>query len=99
MPLDLRDTASGLTLRVRVQPRAQRDALRGERDGALVVRVTAPPVEGRANEALARVLGKALDVPPSAVRVVRGAGSRDKLVEVAGLSAASARQKLGELPL
>jgi len=99
MPLDLRETAQGLTLRVRVQPRAQRDALCGERDGALVVRVTAPPVEGRANEALARVLGEALDVPPSAVRVVRGAAGRDKLVAVSGLSVASARQKLGELPL
>ncbi len=99
MPLDLRDTAEGLLLRVRVQPRAQRDALAGERDGALLVRVTAPPVEGRANQALARVLGKVLDVPPSAVRVLRGASGRDKLVAVAGLSAASARQKLGELPL
>ncbi len=99
MALELRDTAEGLTLRVRVQPRAQKDALGGERDGALVVRVTAPPVEGRANEALARLLGKVLDVPPSAVRVVRGATGRDKLVAVAGLSAASARQKLGELPL
>ncbi len=99
MPLDLRDTAEGLHLRVRVQPRAQREGLAGERDGALVVRVAAPPVEGRANEALARVLGKVLDVPPSAVRVVRGASSRDKLVAVAGLSVASARQKLGELPL
>ena len=99
MPLDLRDTASGLTLRVRVQPRAQRDALCGERGGALVVRVTAPPVEGRANEALAHVLARALGVPPSAVHVVRGATGRDKLVAVAGLSSQAARQKLGELPL
>ncbi|HXY39788.1 MAG TPA: DUF167 domain-containing protein [Vicinamibacteria bacterium] len=99
MPLDLRETADGLTLRVRVQPRARRDALSGERDGALVVRVTAPPVEGRANQALARVLGEALEVPPSAVRVVRGASGRDKLVAVSGLSVASARRKLGELPL
>jgi uncharacterized protein (TIGR00251 family) len=92
--LDLRETADGLTLRVRVQPRASRESLSGERDGALVVRLTAPPVEGRANEALARVLGKALGVAPSAVRVLRGASSRDKLVAVAGLSAARARQRL-----
>ena len=57
MPLDIRATDAGLTLRVRVQPRASRDALSGEREGALVVRLTAPPVEGAANEALARFLG------------------------------------------
>ncbi len=99
MSLDLRETDSGVTLRVRVQPRAQKDGVAGERNGALVVRVTAPPVDGQANEALARVLGRFLDVPPSTVRVVRGASGRDKLVAVAGLSVAAARQKLGELPL
>ncbi|MGE5126774.1 MAG: DUF167 domain-containing protein [Betaproteobacteria bacterium] len=94
MPLDLRDTPEGLTLRVRVQPRASRDGLLGERQGALVVRLTAPPLEGRANQALARLLGEALGVAPSAVRVVRGEAGRDKLVAVAGLSAAAARGRL-----
>jgi uncharacterized protein (TIGR00251 family) len=94
MALDLRDTGAGLTLRVRVQPRASRDALSGEREGALVVRLTAPPVEGAANEALARFLGKALGVPPSAVRVVSGAAGRNKVVSVAGLDAATARERL-----
>jgi uncharacterized protein (TIGR00251 family) len=93
--LDLRATAAGLTLRVRVSPRASRDALAGERDGALVVRLTAPPVEGAANEALARFLGKALGVAPSAVRVVSGATGRNKLVSVAGLDPALARERLG----
>jgi len=95
MALDLRDTGSGLTLRVRVQPRASRDAFAGEREGALVVRLTAPPVEGAANDALARVLGKALGVAPSAVRVVRGARGREKVVSVAGVDAATARERLG----
>jgi uncharacterized protein (TIGR00251 family) len=94
MALDLRDTADGLTLRVRVQPRASKDALVGEREGALVVRLTAPPVEGRANDALARVLGRALGVAPSSVRVLRGESGRDKLVAVAGLAAAAARERL-----
>lgn len=94
MALDLRDTDAGLTLRVRVQPRASRDALSGEREGALVVRLTAPPVEGAANEALARFLGKALGVPPSAVRVVSGATGRNKIVSVAGMDAATARERL-----
>jgi len=79
---------------VRVQPRASRDALAGERAGALVVRLTAPPVEGAANEALARFLGKALGVPPSAVRIVAGATGRNKVVTVAGLDAAAAFARL-----
>jgi len=94
MALDLRATGDGLTLRVRVQPRASKDALSGEREGALVVRLTAPPVEGAANEALARFLGRTLGVPPSAVRVVTGTTGRNKLVSVAGLDAATARERL-----
>jgi hypothetical protein len=94
MALDLRDTARGLTLRVRVQPRAARDGLAGEREGALVVRLTAPPVGGAANEALARFLGRSLGVAPSAVRVVSGAAARNKVVLVAGLAAATARERL-----
>jgi hypothetical protein len=93
--LDLRTSGSGFTLRVRVQPRASKDALGGEREGALVVRLTAPPVEGAANEALARFLGKTLGVAPSAVRVVSGASGRNKVVSVAGLDAATARERLG----
>jgi uncharacterized protein (TIGR00251 family) len=93
--LDLRATGDGLSLRVRVQPRASRDALSGEREGALVVRLAAPPVEGAANEALARFLGKTLGVPPSAVRVVSGASGRNKVVRVAGLDPATARERLG----
>lgn len=94
MALDLRESEAGLTLRVRVQPRASRDALSGERDGALVVRLTAPPVEGAANEALVRFLGKTLGVAPSAVRVVSGATGRHKVVSIAGLDVAAARERL-----
>ena len=95
MALDLRTSGASLILRVRVQPRASKDALGGEREGALVVRLTAPPVEGAANEALARFLGKTLGVAPSAVRVVSGASGRNKVVSVAGLDAATARERLG----
>ena len=94
MPLDLRDTAQGVTLRVRVQPRSSRNGLGGEREGALVVRLTAPPVEGRANQALARMLADALGVPPSAVQLVRGDSGRDKVVAIAGIDAATARARL-----
>lgn len=85
--LDVRDADGGATLRVRVSPRASRDALAGEREGALVVRVTAAPVEGAANAALARLLARVLDVPASAVEVRHGLAGREKLLHVTGLDA------------
>jgi uncharacterized protein (TIGR00251 family) len=85
--LEIREGPDGVTLKVHVQPRASRDALAGEREGALVVRLTAPPVEGAANEALCRLLGRALRVPPGSVRVVSGVRGRRKVVKIAGLDA------------
>ncbi len=67
---------------VRVTPRASRSGIAGERDGALLVRVTAPPVEGAANEAVVAVLARALRVAPSDVRVERGGHARTKVVSV-----------------
>ena len=77
-----------------VKPRSSKDAIEGEREGALVVRLTAPPVEGEANVALARVLGRALDVPPSAIRLLSGATGRRKRVFVSGMTAAAAQSRL-----
>jgi uncharacterized protein (TIGR00251 family) len=85
--LDIRDADGGATLRVRVSPRASRDAVGGERAGALVVRVTAAPVDGAANAALARLLARVLQVPASAVEVRHGTSGRDKLLHVSGLDA------------
>ena len=79
---------------MRVQPRSSREAIGGTREGALVVKLTAPPVEGQANVALARLLGKVLGVPPSAVTLVRGSTGRDKLLRVAGLRGDDARVRL-----
>jgi len=73
---------------VRVTPRASRDAIEGEHNGALKVRLTAPPVEDRANEALRRLLATRLKVPLSAVRIVGGEKSRNKRVSVAGVTRA-----------
>jgi uncharacterized protein (TIGR00251 family) len=94
--LELRDASFGVTLQVRVKPRASRDAIDGERDGALVVRLKAPPVDGAANEALSRFLGRVLRVAPSAVRIVKGGSARQKLVAIDGLDARAARERLGE---
>ena len=73
-------------LRVRVQPRAPRSEIVGWRaDGALAVRVAAPPVDGQANAAVAALLADALSLRASAVTIEQGARGRDKLVRVAGL--------------
>jgi uncharacterized protein (TIGR00251 family) len=72
-------------IRVRLRPRAHRDELIGMRDGVLQARVTAPPVGGRANKALRKLLAEQLDVAPSRVSVVHGEKSRDKLVRVEGV--------------
>ncbi len=81
-------------LAVRVQPRAKRDEIVGERAGAVVVRLTAPPLDGRANVALCRLIAERAGVARSAVRVVRGQAARDKLVAVDGLDAAAVRAAL-----
>ena len=70
---------------MRVQPRARRDEIAGEREGRLLVRVTAAPVEGKANEAVRRLLAKRLGVAPGRVAVGRGQAGRDKLIEVEGI--------------
>jgi uncharacterized protein (TIGR00251 family) len=86
---------TGRLLRVRVQPRASRSEIVGWRaDGVLSVRVTAPPVEGRANAAVAALLAEALDLRPSAVTVEHGASGRDKLVRVAGLTSEAIRRRI-----
>ncbi|MCK9485793.1 MAG: DUF167 domain-containing protein [Dehalococcoidia bacterium] len=80
---------------VRLSPRASREAIVGEREGALQVRVTAPPVDGAANEALVRLIAKRLRVAKGAVTIVSGETSRIKVVQVDGLDQATARSRLG----
>jgi uncharacterized protein len=70
----------------------------GERDGAVLVRVTAPPVDGKANDALCRLVAKKAGVAPSRVTVVKGHTARDKVLEVEGVDAAQVRAAL-DLPV
>ncbi len=79
---------------IRLQPRARRDEVVGERGGAIVIRVIAPPVDGKANAALCAFVARAAGVSPSQVSVVRGQTSRDKVVRVAGVSALTVRERL-----
>ncbi len=86
----------GATLRVRVIPRAKKNAITGWRDEALVVRLTAPPVGGAANKLLKRFLAKRLGVRPSDIEILRGEKARDKVLSIQGLSREEAAQLLDE---
>jgi uncharacterized protein len=70
----------------------------GEREGAVVIRVTAPPVDGKANDALCRLVAKRAGVAPSRVRVLKGHTARDKLLAVEGVEPARLRAALGLRP-
>lgn len=81
-------------LKIRVIPRAARDELGGRRGEAFVVRLQAPPVEGAANRALVRFLARVLGVRAGDITVVAGHKSRDKTVEVEGISPGEAKKAL-----
>jgi uncharacterized protein len=76
---------AGVSFYVQVQPRASRDAIEGEHGDALKIRLAAPPVDDRANQALVQLLAQRLNVPRAAVRIVSGEKSRRKRVVVAGV--------------
>jgi uncharacterized protein (TIGR00251 family) len=70
--------------KVRVVPRSSRNEIVGEHDGALRVKLTAPPVEGAANAALVKILAREFDVASGAVEIVSGKSSKTKIVSIAG---------------
>jgi uncharacterized protein (TIGR00251 family) len=82
-------------VRVRVQPGSKRNEIAGRRDGALIVRVTAPPVEGKANRAACKLLAEAAGIPVSRVEIVRGELRRDKVVRLIGLDPGDAAVLFG----
>ena len=86
------------TLRVRVTSRTGRDALAGWREDVLLVRLAAPPVEGRANAALVRFLADLLDVPARDIDILSGDAAREKRLSIAGLDDATLRGQLERLP-
>lgn len=100
--MDIREQNGEVTFRVRVAPRASRDAIEGvyndAEGGALKVRVSSPPVEGEANDAVRRLLASRLNVAPSAVRIVAGERSRTKRVSIAGVTAAQVRSLIEPTP-
>jgi uncharacterized protein (TIGR00251 family) len=84
--LEVQEREGAATLLVRVQPRASKDEVAGEMGGALKVRLRAPAVEDRANEALVELLAQLLKTPRSAVRILSGERSRTKRIEIRGVT-------------
>ena len=91
------DYQDGIKINVRVTPRASKNVVMGRRGDSLAVKLTSPPVEGRANKDLVKFLAKMLGVSPSSVKIVKGETSRDKTLFVAGLDSSTAFIKLGIL--
>jgi uncharacterized protein (TIGR00251 family) len=80
---------------VRVIPRAKKTQLAGVREGAVLIRLAAPPVEGAANDALIEFLATTLDIPQRQIKIVSGEHTRHKRVSIAGASADAVRSRLG----
>lgn len=94
LPACVRPRPGGSELLVRVVPRAGRSALAGEREGALLVRLAAAPVEGAANDALVRLLAGVLHVPRTSMTIASGGRSRDKRIAIAGLTPGELARRL-----
>jgi uncharacterized protein len=95
MTIPLDESGSGVTFAVKVHPRAKKNAITGEFGDALKVSLTTPPVDGRANEACIEFFAKLLKVPRSSVTIASGQTSRNKVIRVAGISAAELRYRIG----
>jgi uncharacterized protein (TIGR00251 family) len=91
----LQRIAEGVSFAVKVHPRAKKDGITGEVGDVLKVSLTAPPIDGRANEACVEFFAKLLKVQRSSVTIASGQGSRNKVVRVAGLTAEQVRERLG----
>jgi uncharacterized protein (TIGR00251 family) len=86
----------GLTFAVRIVPRASRSEIAGEYNGALRIRIAAPPVDGAANRELIRLLAKLFKLPQSAVEIVSGTSAKSKIVHLAGAQPAQLEQLMAE---
>ena len=90
----IRETAEGVTFPVRVHPRARKNAVTGTLGDALKVSLTAPPLEGRANQACIEFFAQLLRVPRSSVTIASGQTSQNKVLCVAGVTAQYVRDRL-----
>jgi uncharacterized protein len=92
--IPLQESAGGVAFAVKVHPRAKKNAITGELGDALKVSLTTPPVDGRANQACIEFFAKLLKVPRSSVTIASGQTSRNKVIRVAGISAAELGKRI-----
>jgi uncharacterized protein len=92
--LAIREDDSGVTFAVKIHPRAKKNAISGELGEALKLSLTAPPLEGRANQACIEFLAKLLKVPRSSVTIASGHTNRNKVIRVAGVTGQHVRERL-----
>jgi len=92
--ITIRDTPGGATFQVKVHPHAKKNAIAGEIGDAVKLALTAPPIDGRANQACIAFFAELLNVPRSSVTIAAGQSSRNKVIRVSGLSAAQVQEHL-----
>lgn len=92
--LDIKETPEGVTFKIRVQPRAAKNQLAGEYEDAVKVRLTAPPVDGEANQACIEFFAKLFGVAKSQVELVAGHTGRSKIIKVFGVTGQQALKVL-----
>ncbi len=90
----IRDTPQGAAFQVKVHPRARKNAIVGQVGDALKLALTAPPLEGRANEACIAFFADLLNVPRSSVTIAAGQSGRNKVIRIAGMTATQVQERL-----
>ena len=93
--IPIQESGVGVTFAVKVHPRARKNAITGELGSALKLSLTAPPIDGKANEACIEFFAKLLKVPRSSVTIASGQTSRAKMIRVAGISVEEVRKRIG----
>ena len=92
--IPIQDTPAGASFAIKVHPRARKNAITGEIGDALKVSLTAPPIEGRANEACIEFFANVLKVPRSSISIAAGQNSRNKVIRVSGLTSQEVKERL-----
>ena len=91
----IHENSNGVTFSIKVHPRAKKNAITGEVGDALKVSLTAPPVDGKANNACIEFFAKLLNVPRSSITIAAGQTSRNKVIRIIGLTSQQIRERLG----
>jgi uncharacterized protein (TIGR00251 family) len=92
----IKESASGVTFAVKVHPRARKNAITGVVGDALKLAITAPPVDGKANQAVVEFFAELFAIPRSSVTIASGETSRNKIVRISGPSRTAVEQRLNE---